>query len=119
MPTRILKLASALFLLAAVWAWAPWADTAFAGAPHLQAAQAVEEGNPNLLTIVFATLGASFGAAALASLGYLLRRRLGLEWHRSQGGAGAAGHHQEEEEAAGKHQSGPSRPDPEGGGGHP
>lgn len=36
------------------------------------------------LTVIFATFGASVGAAVLATIGYFIRRGLGADWHRSR-----------------------------------
>lgn len=109
MTKATLKLGAALLLAAAV---------AAALAPAVLAAAQAEEGDSNLLTVVFATLGASFGAAALVSLGYLLRRRLGLDWQRSQGAANAAGEHHQEAPAAVPHGEA-GEGEQERGGGHP
>jgi hypothetical protein len=60
------------------------------------------------LTIIFATVGASAGAAVLLTLAYLLRRSLGIDWHRSTGEATHDAHGRQpshEEVAAGVHEA--------------
>jgi hypothetical protein len=48
-------------------------------------AQANSLDDETFLTIIFATFGALVGAAILTTLAYLLRRALGIDWHRSTG----------------------------------
>lgn len=117
MTKAILNLILALTLTAVIAPSAAASASVATGDSASQEVQAANQGNSNRLTIIFATLGASVGAAALASLGYLLRRRLGLDWHPSSGAA-SAGHHQEEA-AAGVHHSEASEDEQQRGDGHP
>ncbi|MFQ5880424.1 MAG: hypothetical protein ACE5IZ_09665 [Dehalococcoidia bacterium] len=105
MTKATLRLAAVVGVALALWVatTAAQTPTLLASGAAAQEASAAGGGSSNLLTIVFATLGASFGAAALASLGYLLRRQLGLDWHPSSGAASAQEH---QEEAATVHHSG-------------
>lgn len=72
-----------------------------AGVPH-QAAQETKAGGGNgqLVTIAAITAASAAGAGGVLLLGYLLRRRLGIDWHRSPTGIP-----QHEQEGAGAHEA--------------
>ncbi len=51
-------------------------------------------GGPDILLIALITTASMGGAAALFTLGYLLRRRIGFDWHRPpEGDEGTSGEH--------------------------
>lgn len=104
-----LKLASsailALLLSLFIASIASAANTVPPGEASLLPAQ-VGLDDETFLTVIFATVGASAGAVVLLTLAYLLRRSLGVDWHRSTGEAthDAHGHQPSHEEvAAGVH----------------
>ncbi len=53
-----------------------------------------ENGGPDILRTALITTGVIGGGAALATLLYFLRRRIGFDWHRPpEGDEGAGGEH--------------------------
>lgn len=66
---------------------------ALAASPAYAQTEAGDGGGPHILTMALVTIGAVGGAAALATLLYLVRRAIGFDPHRPPEGEEGGGEH--------------------------
>jgi hypothetical protein len=66
---------------------------ALAASPAYAQTEAGDNGGPDILTMALVTIGAVGGAAALATLLYLVRRAIGFDPHRPPEGEEGGGEH--------------------------